>query len=296
MSGARVWWEIGPDELVSVDPPNEQRELMVVALLEWGGATRPTDALARAMGFPDRDAISTEGHRLRAELRERRPWQDRLGTSPRRHRIRLCEFLLRRRRGLGGGLCVELTSEPCQCFEACDTHPWRSARPSRHGRGSERDALNPLQRQRCFLFRFSSEADLAPNIMSVGLYGPTPHNPTLVAHERSPAPHAKRMPCARDVHRRACALEKRSSASAKRSSHGGAGPGVACHDAPWQPRPGTCRARDARGRRSQGHSRERRAKPGADGPASGGPRAADHRARQPPRAPATRGPSAKPDH
>jgi hypothetical protein len=45
--------------------------------------------------------------------------------------------------------------------------------------------------------------------------------------------------------------------------------------------PGHTQARDGRGCRSQGRSRERRAKPGADGPASGRPRAADHHIRRP---------------
>jgi hypothetical protein len=75
MTGWRrpTWWDIGPDELAAVPLPDEQRDLMVQALHQWGGPTRPTDTLARAMGFANREAIHREGRRIREALAERQP-------------------------------------------------------------------------------------------------------------------------------------------------------------------------------------------------------------------------------
>jgi hypothetical protein len=67
------WGDIRPEERVSVDLPDDQRELVIRALIEWGGPTRPTDRIARAMGFADREAIHREGDRLRAALTTREP-------------------------------------------------------------------------------------------------------------------------------------------------------------------------------------------------------------------------------
>jgi hypothetical protein len=58
---------------VTVELPEDQRELLIRALIQWGGPSRPTDTLARAMGFVNRDAIHAEGDRLRTALREKRP-------------------------------------------------------------------------------------------------------------------------------------------------------------------------------------------------------------------------------
>ena len=66
-----MWWDIGPDDVVAVDLPDEQRDLMITALLEWGGPARPTDTIARAMGFASAEAICREGERLRSALRRR---------------------------------------------------------------------------------------------------------------------------------------------------------------------------------------------------------------------------------
>ena len=68
-----VWWTAGADELVTVELPDDQRELLIQGLIQWGGPTRPTDAVARAMGFADSDAIHREGSRLRTALRDKRP-------------------------------------------------------------------------------------------------------------------------------------------------------------------------------------------------------------------------------
>ena len=72
VTGKPIWWEIGPDDIVAVDLPDEQRELMIKALSLWGGPTRPTDTIARAMGFANADAIEGDGERLRTALGERR--------------------------------------------------------------------------------------------------------------------------------------------------------------------------------------------------------------------------------
>lgn len=73
MTGALRWSEIDSEELVAVELPDDARELTIEALHQWGGPTRPTDALARAMGFVNRQALHTEGRRLRAALNEREP-------------------------------------------------------------------------------------------------------------------------------------------------------------------------------------------------------------------------------
>jgi hypothetical protein len=73
MTGRPNWSDIGPEDLVTVDLPGDQRGLLIEALTEWGGPTRPTDTLARAMGFADREAIHREGTRIRSALREHQP-------------------------------------------------------------------------------------------------------------------------------------------------------------------------------------------------------------------------------
>jgi hypothetical protein len=77
MSDQPTWWNIGADDVVTVDLPDEQRELMIRALLEWGGPSRPTDLIARAMGFASAEALHLEGARLRAALREGKPMSKR---------------------------------------------------------------------------------------------------------------------------------------------------------------------------------------------------------------------------
>ena len=77
MTDVPVWWTAGPDDLVEVDLPDDQRTLMIRALIEWGGPTRPTDALARAMGFASREALHSEKKRIRGALAEREPMSKR---------------------------------------------------------------------------------------------------------------------------------------------------------------------------------------------------------------------------
>jgi hypothetical protein len=64
------WWELEPDTVV--DPPlgDDERELLAEALHQWGGPTRPTDALARVIGFEDVETMHAEGRRIRQQLRE----------------------------------------------------------------------------------------------------------------------------------------------------------------------------------------------------------------------------------
>jgi len=71
------WWKIGPDDLRAVDLPDEQRSLLIGALIEWGGATRPTDTVARAMGFANRGSIHPEHERIRAALTKHEPMSKR---------------------------------------------------------------------------------------------------------------------------------------------------------------------------------------------------------------------------
>ena len=72
MSAKPIWWKASPSDRVAVDLPDEQRTLLIYGLTQWGGPTRATDALARAMGFSDRDAIYSEGRRIRTALQEQR--------------------------------------------------------------------------------------------------------------------------------------------------------------------------------------------------------------------------------
>jgi hypothetical protein len=73
MTDRPPWWDTEPDALVAVDLPDEQRQLMIQAAIEWGGPTRPTDALARAMGFRDSKAIHHELKRIRTALTDGHP-------------------------------------------------------------------------------------------------------------------------------------------------------------------------------------------------------------------------------
>ena len=71
MTDQPSWWDIGPDDVVAVDLPDEQRELLIRGLREWGGPAYATDVLARAMGFISVEALYREGARVQAALRER---------------------------------------------------------------------------------------------------------------------------------------------------------------------------------------------------------------------------------
>lgn len=63
------------DETVKVDLTEEECALLVRGLEEWGGPARPTDAVARAMGFESVQARHERGdaetiHRLREVQRK----------------------------------------------------------------------------------------------------------------------------------------------------------------------------------------------------------------------------------
>lgn len=64
------WWDLEPDEVVNVPLAEEERELLAEALHQWGGPTRPTDAVARVIGFNDVETMHSEGRRIRQLLRE----------------------------------------------------------------------------------------------------------------------------------------------------------------------------------------------------------------------------------
>lgn len=53
---------------VTVDLTDDERAVLRCGLLEWWGPARPTDALAAAMGFQDREQLSTHVGRLMAAL------------------------------------------------------------------------------------------------------------------------------------------------------------------------------------------------------------------------------------
>jgi len=73
MTCGRDWGSLAPEDRVTVDLPHEQRYLMIRALMQWGGAARPTDTLARAMGFANDEAIHREGRRIWLALAEHEP-------------------------------------------------------------------------------------------------------------------------------------------------------------------------------------------------------------------------------
>ena len=64
------WWEIDPDAVVDAPLSDEERELLAEGLHQWGGPTRPTDALARVIGFDDVETMHAEGRRIRQQLRQ----------------------------------------------------------------------------------------------------------------------------------------------------------------------------------------------------------------------------------
>jgi hypothetical protein len=66
-------WEIRPDEVVDVDLSAEERELLWQGLHQWGGPTRPTDAIASVIGFPSVDAMHVEKKPIMERLRAGQP-------------------------------------------------------------------------------------------------------------------------------------------------------------------------------------------------------------------------------
>jgi hypothetical protein len=58
---------------VPVNLTEEERALLVRGLREWGGPTRATDLVARAMGFKDVDALYAEAKTIACELEAEQP-------------------------------------------------------------------------------------------------------------------------------------------------------------------------------------------------------------------------------
>lgn len=67
------WYERAPEDIVEVPLTVDERDLLWQGLHQWGGPTRPTDAVARVIGFDDVESLHTEGRRIRALLREGAP-------------------------------------------------------------------------------------------------------------------------------------------------------------------------------------------------------------------------------
>jgi hypothetical protein len=66
-------WEIRPDELVDPGLSTEERELLWQGLHQWGGPTRPTDAVARVIGFSSVDVMHAEKRPIIDRLKEGQP-------------------------------------------------------------------------------------------------------------------------------------------------------------------------------------------------------------------------------
>jgi hypothetical protein len=66
-------WEIGPDEVIDPGLSVEERELLWQGLQQWGGPTRPTDAVARVMGFSNVDRMHEEMEPIRERLKAGQP-------------------------------------------------------------------------------------------------------------------------------------------------------------------------------------------------------------------------------
>src|SRR5690349_5966856 len=61
---ARTYARGVSESLVEVGLSREERELLIRGLGEWGGPTRPTNALAPAMGFQDVDDLLIGAQRI----------------------------------------------------------------------------------------------------------------------------------------------------------------------------------------------------------------------------------------
>ena len=66
-------WEIGPEEVIDPRLSVEERELLWQGLLQWGGPTRPTDAIARVIGFSSVDGMFDEMKPIQEGLKGGRP-------------------------------------------------------------------------------------------------------------------------------------------------------------------------------------------------------------------------------
>lgn len=68
---APPWFEISDSEEVDVPLSGDERELLSQGLHQWGGPTRPTDAVAKVIGFGDVETLLRDGDRIRDLLRQR---------------------------------------------------------------------------------------------------------------------------------------------------------------------------------------------------------------------------------
>lgn len=57
------------DAAVPVELTKRERDLLARGLLEWGGPARPSDAVARVIGFNDVETLHREGDRIRRILK-----------------------------------------------------------------------------------------------------------------------------------------------------------------------------------------------------------------------------------
>lgn len=56
-------------ERVHVDLTQDERTILERGLIEWGGPAKPTDGIARLLGFTDVQALHDEGRRIADALR-----------------------------------------------------------------------------------------------------------------------------------------------------------------------------------------------------------------------------------
>jgi hypothetical protein len=61
------------ERTISVDLSPAERELLRRGVVEWGGPARPTDQLARVMGFASVRALVDDGARLASALADEEP-------------------------------------------------------------------------------------------------------------------------------------------------------------------------------------------------------------------------------
>lgn len=64
---------IDPDAPLHIELTDDERDMILAALAEWGGAARPTHVLARAVGFSDLEAFDAGRDRLRDALQDAQP-------------------------------------------------------------------------------------------------------------------------------------------------------------------------------------------------------------------------------
>jgi hypothetical protein len=58
-------WNLPLDAIVPVKLTEEERARLARGLIQWGGPARPSDAIARVIGFEDVETMHREGDRIR---------------------------------------------------------------------------------------------------------------------------------------------------------------------------------------------------------------------------------------